>query len=893
MSTSAFLALLNNAAILLAAVVAFDIATSRRRFGRKLWRQVVVGIFLGFLGIGLIADAYRLETGIVFDTRSVLLAVSGLFIGSVPTAVAMLMAAAYRLSQGGAAMWAGTAVILVTGTLGVVWRRSRRGSVADISVGELYLFGVVVHVLMLALMLTLPWETGVRTLKGIALPVLLIYPVATVALGLLLANRLRRENIEAKLAESEEQFRSMFEMASIGMAQTDVCTRRWLSVNHSLCKITGYSPDELLAMTVPEIMCPEDQARDREAFQRMVCGETPNYRMEKRYLRKDGSIVWVNVNMTVINDADGQPVRTMATIEDITQRKRTQEQADRVFMEAETSRQALLSMVEDLQRSEEALKKSEEKYALAFNLSPYVITLSRIDNGNLIEVNTAFEKMSGYTRAEACGHSADDLSVWVNAGDRQQVLDALSRGREIVGQEYPFRMKNGEIKFGFYSARSILLDGVPCILASINDITARKRAEEEVLQNQARFRSLASLLQFQGATTQEFLDFALSEALALTGSKIGYIFLYNEDRRQLVLNTWSRDVMRECSVANSPTCYELDTTGIWGEAVRQRRPVLLNDFTVAHPLKRGTPAGHVKLSNYLTLPVFSDDRIVAAVGVANKTGDYNDADIQQLRLLMEAAWKVVERRNALEALNTLNAELEQRVAARTEQLESANRELEAFSYSVSHDLRAPLRAVDGFTRILTEDYATHLDAEGKRICSVISQSAKDMGRLIDDLLAFSRIGRRDMQGVPVDLTALVRSVYSDLTTPEDRERIDFRVGDLPPVAGDPALLRQVWVNLLSNAVKFSSKKERAVIEVSAEQRGGETVYVVRDDGAGFDMQYADKLFGVFQRLHSAKEFDGTGVGLAIVQRIISRHGGRIWAEGRVGQGATFSFTLNK
>lgn len=242
-------------------------------------------------------------------------------------------------------------------------------------------------------------------------------------------------------------------------------------------------------------------------------------------------------------------------------------------------------------------------------------------------------------------------------------------------------------------------------------------------------------------------------------------------------------------------------------------------------------------------------------------------------------------------MRQLNAELEQRVLSRTSQLVAANKELEAFAYSVSHDLRAPLRAIDGYSRMLTEDFGSHLNAEGLRICNVISESALGMGKLIDDLLTFSRLGRSEMNPSAVNMAALARSVFFELTAPETRQRIDFRIDELPSSVADPPLIRQVWVNLLSNAVKFSSKKQRALIEISAESKGDDIIYSVRDDGTGFDMQYADKLFGVFQRLHSTKEFEGTGVGLAIVQRIIHRHGGRVWAEGAVGKGAAFHFTI--
>ncbi len=261
------------------------------------------------------------------------------------------------------------------------------------------------------------------------------------------------------------------------------------------------------------------------------------------------------------------------------------------------------------------------------------------------------------------------------------------------------------------------------------------------------------------------------------------------------------------------------------------------------------------------------------------------------RLLLAHLRDISERRHAEDQVRQLNAELEQRVAARTAALAEANRELESFSYSVSHDLRAPLRAIDGFSRILLEEYAPTLDGEGRRLLDVVSANARRMAHLIDDLLAFSRLGRADLHSGSVDMGALAREAFEELCPQEARARVRLELGPLPGCLGDAALLRQVWANLVGNALKFTSKLEYARIEIAGEQRGEEIVYHVRDNGVGFDMVYAEKLFGVFQRLHGPEQFEGTGVGLAIVQRIVRRHGGRVWADGTPAGGATFSFAL--
>ncbi len=251
---------------------------------------------------------------------------------------------------------------------------------------------------------------------------------------------------------------------------------------------------------------------------------------------------------------------------------------------------------------------------------------------------------------------------------------------------------------------------------------------------------------------------------------------------------------------------------------------------------------------------------------------------------------LIQQSESLKEDITARKQAEIALHERTSQLEDVNKELESFAYSVSHDLRVPLRAIDGFSHQVLKHYADKLDDEGKRYLVVVCENAKKMGQLIDDILAFSRMGRLEISMVEVSMEGLAYEVSEELKLGIAGRELAMKITPLPPCRGDLAMLRQVWVNLLGNAIKFTRTKA-AVIEVGGHTEGAENIYYVKDNGAGFDMQYADKLFDVFQRLHGNEEFEGTGIGLAIVKRIIVRHGGRVWAEGKVDEGAMFYFAL--
>ena len=316
------------------------------------------------------------------------------------------------------------------------------------------------------------------------------------------------------------------------------------------------------------------------------------------------------------------------------------------------------------------------------------------------------------------------------------------------------------------------------------------------------------------------------------------------------------------------------------EALRRGEPQLISvDALQPGPHADALIASGVRW--YLAVPMIAGGELIGAISFGGETHQFRP---EQVSIAREVAAQLA----IATMLKTHTTELEARVAERTSSLKALNQELESFSYSVSHDLRAPLRAVDGYARMLEEDYAGALDAEARRLLGVVRGNARRMGQLIDDLLAFSRLGRQAAASAPVDMTRLAREAAEEL-----RGGRTVELAALPQTKGDAALLKQVWLNFVGNALKYSSKKPDARVEIGGREEPRETVYWVRDNGAGFDMRYAEKLFGVFQRLHRAEEFEGTGIGLAIVQRVVTRHGGRVWAEGKPGEGACFYFSLPK
>jgi signal transduction histidine kinase len=404
-----------------------------------------------------------------------------------------------------------------------------------------------------------------------------------------------------------------------------------------------------------------------------------------------------------------------------------------------------------------------------------------------------------------------------------------------------------------------------------------RQSERDARRNRERLQCLVNVLQYQGDSIENILDYALAETLGLTGSRYGYIFYYNERKMQFTLRSWSGNVMPDCAIANFQEQCPLEKTGIWGEVVRQRKPIVINDFSAPNPLKMGYPEGHVALTRFLTVPVIDQGSIVAVAGVANKETEYDDSDVVQFSLLMDAVWKVAERKRSEDELRQRNAELER------------------FTYTVSHDLKSPVVTISAFLGYLEADMKNGDQERIGKDIGYIRTAADKMGLLLGELLEFLRVGWVISNPVWVDLQDLVQEALQLVAGPISRRRVRI---DAPVkrimLFGDRTRLVELFQNLVENAVKYMGDQASPLIGIGAERMAGETVMFVRDNGMGIDQRYRENIFGMFNKLDVASE--GSGLGLALVKRIVEMYGGRIWVESEgegTGNGSCFRFTLPK
>lgn len=389
-------------------------------------------------------------------------------------------------------------------------------------------------------------------------------------------------------------------------------------------------------------------------------------------------------------------------------------------------------------------------------------------------------------------------------------------------------------------------------------------------------------------TEEELGRTSLAAAEELTGSGFGFIGEINPEGLldDIAVSDPGWAACRMPGLTKPVLPKSLHIRGIFGKVIKDERSVIANE-PAAHPDSVGTPEGHPELTAFLGVPLKQGGKTIGLLGLGNKPGGYDQADQEAAEALAPAMVESFLRKRAEARIKELNEKLVDHV----HQLEAANKELQSFSYSVSHDLRSPLRGIAGFARILAEEYGEKLDAKGLEYLQLLQRASDQMNELIEALLGLSRVSRAEMRRQSVDLSALARSIAANLKGLEPERQVEFIIPDGIDATGDPALLQIMLENLLGNAWKFTGKMPQARIEFGVQDTGGGRVYLVRDNGVGFNMKYADKLFGAFKRLHTTNEFPGTGIGLATVQRVINRHGGRIWTEAAENGGAVFYFTL--
>ncbi len=642
-----------------------------------------------------------------------------------------------------------------------------------------------------------------------------------------------RLQADRALQESEERFRSAFDDATIGMVMSapDGTLQR---VNATLGEMLGRPASSLVGVNFTTFVHPEDIQPMLERVTSAMGGETVTSRSHRRLLHADGHIVWVDVTSRLLHDAAGRPLYFLVTVQDVSAR-----------LEAE---QALLKSRAELQVAIESTH---------IGLWDWDVTT------NEVEYSHEWKAMLGYGDDEVGATLADFERLTLPGDTRPNAAAIAAYIERPIGyhtSEFRMRHKDGSVRWILSRAAATDFDAaghatrlVGCHL----DVTERRQAEQALHDALERFQLVSR------ASQDVVWEWDLAADQMWWSEGLASVFGYARGN-VVIPSTWWRehvhpdDLERVSATANA--------------AVSEHRQVWRQSYRF-----RAASGEYLEIEDrgYLVFGAPGDGEKLLPVRMVGAMTD------------------VTARRRAEREVLRVNAELEQRVRERTAALEAANRELESFSYSVSHDLRAPLRAISGFSKILVDEHGDNLDAEGRRLVGVVRTNTARMGQLIDDLLAFSRVARQELRTAEIDMRALAESAFAEALAaePAGAHPITFVLGDLPAVEGDASLFRQVWINLLANALKFTAPKAERRIEVDSQIVDGTVRFRVRDNGVGFDMAYADKLFGVFQRLHARDEFEGTGVGLALVLRIMQRHGGRAWGEGTPGAGATFCFEL--
>ena len=808
MEHSSFIGLFQNVSLLLAVALLFEVAVVRFKKSNTFLTQVVTGIALGGIGVVVMLTPWKLMPGVVFDTRSVLVGISGLFFGPLSTAIAVIMTSALRLVQGGLGAWTGVGVIAASGIIGSIWRCYRGRQLHEMTWRELYLFGFVVHIVMLALMLTLPWDVAMKVLGNIALPVIVIYPIGTALLGSLLVNYLQRERTGRQLIESMERYRLLVDTANEGIWAMDR-EHATTYVNAAMADMMGYSPDEMIGQKVENYFFSEDMELHGQRMARRHGGEDGVY--ERRFRRKDGTELWTMVSAKSLKDAHNEFDGSFAMFTDITLRK----------------------------NAEIALANSELMLRSIKNSIPDLVWLKDV-NGLYLQCNKAFERFFGADESAIIGKDDyaffnKELADFFRDNDRK----AIEAGGPRINEEWLTFAEDDytglfeTVKSPMYDAHGRLIG----VLGIARDITARKRAEEALRESEERFKALHNA---------SFGGIAIHDKGVILECNLGLSEMFGYARDELI-----------------------GMDGLLLVAQRSR------DVVMSHIL-----AGYEK-------PYEEYGR--------RKNGEEFPMRLEARNLPYKGKMvRAVEFRDITDSVKAAQALLDAKEAA-----ESATRAKSEFLANMSHEVRTPLNGVLGMLQLLQTTEQT--DEQKEYILGAI-KSTNRLTRLLADILDISKIEAGKLQIIEAAFsTACLQESIMEIFRPTAREKslaFDFHVdAQMPPrLIGDETRVRQILFNLVGNALKFTESGSVLVDAMTLPAKGSGAVrvlFAVSDTGIGITDEQLKDIFEPFvqgERSYT-RCYQGAGLGLAIVRKLVRILGGEMVIDNTTGRGTTVYVSL--
>jgi len=649
------------------------------------------------------------------------------------------------------------------------------------------------------------------------------------------------------LKEKEIRYRQLVETSSSIPWELDLDTWLFTYVGHQAEKVLGYPVEDWYRESFwTDHIFPED--KDQAVNYCVTSAERgEDHEFEYRMMAADGRLVWIRDIVNVITEG-GKRTKLQGFMFDITGKK----------------------------ESQVAIEQSGQKFSSVFHASPVAILISSMEEGRVIEVNEAFENLFGYKQADIVGKTTREFNMWSNAEDRPVIMEQICLHGIFVNEIRTLVTQANESIQCQLAVHPIRLDNEDCLITVLQDVSERQRIESTI-------RSLA-----QSSSVNDYEDFLRSVVKDLAFAyRAQYAFvgmLLADQKRVQTLAVWTGNGFADNFV------YDLKGTPCQ-DILDLKQELIPSDAWKLYPEDAMLKDMGVE-SYFGTALISSGNKLMGLISVMDIKGMKMQAWVEPvLSMFASRIAAEMERQLTHEELELHRDHLEDLVKQRTAEMENLNKELEAFSYSVSHDLRAPLRSINGFSQALMEDYADVLDVEGVDYLQRVCKGSVKMSHLIDDMLDLSRVSRSDITREDVDLTRLSHEVFDELQQYTPDRKVMITIEDNMQIKGDTKLFTIVMTNLIGNAWKYTGNKKDALIEVGQKIEEGVQVFYVRDNGIGFEMKYAKKLFGAFQRLHQQADFEGTGIGLATVKRVISRHGGRVWAQSQPGVGSVFYFTV--